>query len=444
MLTYLRNLWKNSTRFDRVAFALSALIALALNALLSAITPHSDVTQAANTLLTIQMITFEALRVLKNKLGIASRINRQYDSAFGQTGAKIGTVLNIRKPPRFLGRLGDAMQVEDTTETSVPLRLDTLFGVDVEYNETERALSLDNFSQRVLAPMVATVANKVDFDIWQKYKDIYNVVGTPGTTPSSFSTYLDAGVKLQNEAAPTDGRLYMGVNPQMQATIVNAGLGYFNPANMISDQYRNGRMGQFGGFDWFMDQNAPTHTEGTYSGSVTLGATSSSGNSITFAGITTTGLKKGSTFTVADCYAVNPQSRQSTGQLRQFTITQDTGADTAGALTVTVDPEIVISGAFQNVDSAPTSGKTVTFTSSSARVYGMGLAFHPDFCTLATADLLLPKGVHEAARVSDPDLGLSIRMVTAFDIRTNKMLTRLDILYGIAVLYPQLACRVAA
>lgn len=397
----------------------------------------------ANTLLTIQMVTFEAMRILENKLGITKYVNREYDDKFAIPGAKIGTTLNIRKPPRYIGRLGNDLVPEDTTETQVPLVLDTLFGVDVEFSDVERALSLDDYSRRILKPQMATIANKIDFDVAQQYKNVFNQVGTPGTAVTALSTYLDAGVKLKNEGAPYSD-LAMGVNPAMEASAVGAAFQYFNPSRDISNQYTEGEMGRFGGFNFFADANMPIHTAATQSGTVTVNGAVSSGNSITVAGLTTTGLKKGDIFTVADVYRVNPQSRVSTGQLQQFRVVEDTSADTAGALTFTFEPAMVITGQFQAQNAAMANGAAVTFAASTGRVYGVGLGFHPDFCTLACADLPIPRGVHEAARVADRQLGLSIRMVSAWDIRTNKMITRLDILYGIKVLYPELACRVAA
>ena len=351
---------------DGVLFVLSALLVYFYIAPL--LPAHPGVSLADNTLLTIQMITFEALRVLKNSLGIVSRINRQYDAQFGRTGAKIGTTLNIRKPPKYEIRQGNAISPQNTVETSVPLVLDTLIGVDVAFGDIERTLSLDDYSNRVLKPQLATIANRIDFDVFQLYKKVSNQVGTPGTVPAALSTYLDAGVRLKNEAAPFDTDMYMGMTPQMEATAVTSAVAYFNPTQAISDQYRKGRMGMFGGFEFFMDQNCPVHTAATQSGSVTVNGAVTSGSSLTVASLTTTGLKDGDTFQVANCTAVNPQSKQSTGQLRNFRVVGDTGADSGGALTFTFAPAIVTSGPFQNVVAAGMANTSaVTFAASTGR-----------------------------------------------------------------------------
>ena len=147
----------------------------------------------ANTLLTISMITREALRVLENNLTFTKGVNRQYDDKFGVEGAKIGTVLNVRNPPRYIGRTGTAISIEDATETQVAVTLDTQFGVDITFTSEDLALKIDDFSQRFITPAIATVANKIDTAGLALYKDIYNSVGTPGTTPNALLTYLQAG-----------------------------------------------------------------------------------------------------------------------------------------------------------------------------------------------------------------------------------------------------------
>ena len=50
----------------------------------------------ANNLLTISMITNEALMVLENELTFSGQVDRNYDDQFAVTGAKIGATLNGR------------------------------------------------------------------------------------------------------------------------------------------------------------------------------------------------------------------------------------------------------------------------------------------------------------------------------------------------------------
>ena len=402
----------------------------------------------ANTLLTISMITREALRVLENNLTFTKGVNRQYDSRFGVEGAKIGTVLNVRKPPRYVGRTGTAISIEDATETQVAVTLDTQFGVDITFTSEDLALKIDDFSQRFITPAIATVANKIDTAGLALYKDIYNSVGTPGTTPNALLTYLQAGVLLDNNSAPVDGQRSVVITPLMQATIVDALKGLFQQSSAIANQYRKGQMGTAAGFDWLMDQNVNTHTVGPLGGTPLVnGSTSSGATSLVTDGWTSAAaarLKKGDIFTIAGVNAVNPQSRQSTGELQQFVVTADVSSDGSGNLTAAISPAITSSGAFQTVDALPADNAALTIVGAASTQTPQGLAHHRDAFTLAMADLPLPQGTDMAARVSDSQLGMSIRMIRDYDITTDKFPCRLDVLFGWATLRPELACRVQA
>jgi hypothetical protein len=402
----------------------------------------------ANTLLTISMITREALRVLENNLTFTKGVNRQYDDKFGVEGAKIGTVLNVRKPPRYVGRTGTAISIEDATETQVAVTLDTQFGVDITFTSEDLALKIDDFSQRFITPAIATVANKIDSAGLALYKDIYNSVGTPGTTPNALLTYLQAGVLLDNNSAPMDGQRSVVITPLMQATIVDALKGLFQQSSAIANQYRKGQMGTAAGFDWLMDQNVNTHTVGPLGGTPLVnGSTSSGATTLVTDGWTSAAasrLLKGDIFTIAGVNAVNPQSRQSTGELQQFVVTADVSSDGSGNLTAAISPAITSSGANQTVDALPADNAALTIVGAASTQTPQGLAHHRDAFTLAMADLPLPQGTDMAARVSDSQLGMSIRMIRDYDITTDKFPCRLDVLFGWATLRPELACRVQA
>jgi len=399
----------------------------------------------ANTLLTISMITREALRVLENNLTFTKTVNRQYDDRFGVEGAKIGTVLNVRKPPRYVGRTGAAISIEDATETQVAVTLDTQFGVDISFTSEDLALKIDDFSKRFVSPAVATIANKIDHSGLALYKSIYNAVGTPGTTPNALLTYLQAGVKLDDNAAPMDGDRSVCITPMMQATIVDALKGLFQQSSAIASQYRRGQMGTAIGFDWFMDQNCNTHTYGPQGGTPLVNGASQTGASLITDGWTASAasrLKEGDVFTIAGVSSVNPQSRQSTGALQQFVCTADKSSDGSGNLTATISPSITVSGAFQTVTGSPADNAAIVVAGAASTVSPQGLLHHKDAFTLAMADLPLPQGTDMAARVSDSQLGMSIRMIRDYDITTDKFPCRLDVLFGWAVLRPELACRI--
>ena len=229
----------------------------------------------ANNLLTISMITNEALMVLENELTFTSEVDRNYDDQFALVGAKIGNTLNVRRPGRFIGTTGPALNVEDFNETSVPVTLDTQFHVDTQFTTQDLTLSLDAFSDRVLKPAVAAIANKIDFDgLTMARLRTANIVGSAGTPPTSLLTYLTAGAYLDSEGAPRDGRRSCIVEPFTGATIVDSLKGLFVPSDAIGKQYQKGMMGRdSAGMNWKMDQNVSAQTFGSFAGTAVCATT---------------------------------------------------------------------------------------------------------------------------------------------------------------------------
>lgn len=405
----------------------------------------------ANNLLTISKITNEALMVLENELTFTSEVDRNYDDQFAVVGAKIGNTVNVRRPGRFIGTTGPALNVEDFNETSVPVTLSTQFHVDTQFTTQDLALSLDMFSDRVLKPAIAAIANKVDRDgLSMAALNTANIVGTAGTPPTGLITYLTAAAYLDAEGAPRDGRRSCIVEPFTGATIVDSLKGLFVPSDRIGMQYEKGLMGRdSAGMNWKMDQNVVSQTFGSYAGTATINTSTDTGiltsgwaqtSTLTLSKSGTFTPNVGDTFTIAGVYAVNPQNRQPYGsnKLRNFVVTAISGNS------VTVSPAVISAGQFQNVSISSPGASAVTPFNQTGVVSPQNILMHRNAFTVAMADLELPEGVHFAGRAADKDLGLSIRVVRQYTINNDSIPTRLDVLYGWAPLYPELACRVAA
>jgi hypothetical protein len=400
----------------------------------------------SNTLLTPSMITNEALRVLVNNLTFAKNVNREYDNKFAVSGAKIGTTLNLRKPPRFQGRTGAALATEDVTDTSVPLVVNTQFGVDFTFSSQELTLSADEFSDRYLKPAMATIANKIDRDGLSLFSSVYNTVGTPGTAISSATPFLQAGAKMDLEGTPRDGQRGVVLDPVSQSNLVDGLKGLFQSTEKIKSQYEKGVMGTAFGFDFAMDQNVNSYTVGPQGGTPLVNGASQTGSSLATKGWTAAAaprLNVGDVFTIAGVYAVNPQSRQTTGQLRQFVVTAAFSSDASGNGSVSIAPAITPSGQFQNVTAAPADGAAITVLGTAGTVSNQSLAYHKDAFTLATVDLEdVSKYGAWGARANYE--GISLRIVRQYAIGSDTVPCRLDVLYGWKSVYPELACRIAS
>ncbi len=398
----------------------------------------------ANTLLTIDMITRKALEILENNLVITRNVNRQYDDSFAVEGAKIGSTLRIRLPDRALVTDGAALQVQDDNEQFTTLTVASQKHIGVNFTSAEMALQLDDFAERVLKPRISQLASSIDADVANSFKNVYQSVGTPGVTPGTSLVLLQAQQKL-NEAAAVMSPRYATVNPAANAALVEGMKGLFNPTDSISRQFKNGMMGEgiLGLEEINMSQSIKQHTNGTrttgqtVNGNVAEGASqivlASAGNALTY--------NVGDVFTIADCYSVNPQTRESTGALQQFVVTEAATSSAGGAVTLKVSPALYSpSHALATVSTLTITGKAVTFVGAASGQYAQNLVYHKDAITFATADLLLPQGVDMASR--QVHNGISMRVVRQYDINNDRMPCRIDVLYGYSVIRPQMACRI--
>jgi len=395
----------------------------------------------SNSILTIDMITRKALEILENNLVITRNVNRQYDDSFAVEGAKIGSTLRIRLPDRALVTDGAALQVQDDNEQYTTLTVASQKHIGVNFTSAELTMQLDDFAERVLKPRISQLASSIDADVANSYKYIGNTVGTPGSTPSTSLVLLQAQQKLNENAAVMNPR-YATVNPAANAGLVEGLKGLFNPQDTISKQFKNGMMGTgVLGYDEInMSQSIKQFTTGTRAatGNTTGAAVTTEGAStLTLTVGSGETILPGDVFTIADCFSVNPQTRESTGSLFQFVALASTTSTTTA--TVTVAPMYSAANALATMNVLPATSKAVVFVGAASTQYAQNLVCHKDAITFATADLLLPQGVDMAARAVHN--GISLRVVRQYDINNDRMPCRIDVLYGYSVIRPQMAVR---
>jgi hypothetical protein len=399
----------------------------------------------AQSLLTIDMITNKALEILENNLVITRNVNRQYDDSFAVEGAKIGDTLRIRLPDRALVTDGAALQVQEVNQQFTTLTIASQKHIGVNFTSAELALSMDDFADRVLKPRVSQLASSIDADVANAYKDIFQSVGTPGTVPATSLVLLQAQQKL-NEAAAVMSPRYATVNPAANAGLVEGMKGLFNPTSTISRQFKNGMMGEgiLGYEEINMSQSIKVHTTGSASRSdtpivkttLTNGATKLTLDNVTD-GLT---LVPGDVFTIAGVFAVNPQTRESTGSLQQFVVQNTVTSASTEFVDVEFLPAVYApTQALATVSKLPTASDVVTFLGAASTGYPQNLIYHKDAITFATADLMLPQGVDMASRKVHN--GISMRIVRQYDINNDRMPCRIDVLYGYSVIRPQMAVR---
>lgn len=400
---------------------------------------------AGNSILTDQIITRMAVRLFLNSNSFIKNINRQYDSQFAVDGAKIGTQLRIRLPNDYVATDGPAVSIQDTQEQSTTLTVANQKTVSMAFLTSERTLSIEDYTERVLEPAINILCGSVALNIMQGSEGgIANysssVDGTGAVVTPSTGTFLKAKAQLDAYEARTDKRL-MIIDPFTDSSVSGSLTGLLNPATEISKQYTSGSMKNALGWNWMMDQTVLKHTTGSFSAGTVHGA-GQSGTTLVVNAITGT-LKKGDFITLALINGVNRTTKQSSGRLCQFTVTADV---ISGATSIPIFPAIVASAGgaavqYQTVVNAPADNATILLVNKASETYVRNIGYVPEAVTMVTADLIMPKGVHDSGRtVFD---GVSMRMVTDYIFGTDQLASRVDVLFGSTWVRPEWAVVVA-
>lgn len=415
------------------------------------------------TLLTPTVIAKEALMLLENNLVMGNLVHRAYVNEF----KKIGQNVTIRKPVKFRVTKARTRSTSTVTENSITLSVATQAHVSWPFTSAELTQTIEEYSARYIRPAAAALANTVDADVCSLYDDIYNSVweSTGFITPESFIVLGKAAQKMDEEACPPEDRC-IALNPAANWALANAlkslyvqeVAGGALKGGVAQGGPPKGYRGTIAGFDIYMDQNIKTHTTGNYhaTGSTAALAVQTAGGSgllntaynaypmINFRVVNTQVLKVGDVFTIAGVYAVNPMSGESTGQLRQFVVTADascavTETTSGGAVTVYFDPPMIDTGAYKTIDTLPGASAAVTVVGTIAEPYPQNMAFHKNAFALVTVPLEMPHGIWGARETYN---GLSIRIIKDYDIDKDEEVCRMDIIYGVKTLYPELSARI--
>ncbi len=368
----------------------------------------------SNTLLTPSIIAREALLRLRNSLVTAGLIHRGHEDEF--KGRKVGDTITIRQPATFTAQEFTTTTTEQAaTETSIPLVLEKHFDVTFALTAKDRTLSLQDFSEQLIAPAMEAIGDAVNAYVLTKYKKVpyfYEKV------PTSLSELPQVGKVLDVNKVPLAGRNGV-LSPNAKAIML--GIDAVSRAEQRGDEgtaLREASIGRVSGIDWHMDQQVPTHTAGTFEdgapavdGDVAAGATTMDING----GSGSETIKEGDVFTVADVEG-------------QYVFTADktaSGGEISGATFYPAAP----TGGF------PT-GKAITIKPT----HKPNLAFHKNAFGLAVVPLEIPDGGATGEYMSFE--GMSVRVVKGYNISTKTELISLDLLCGAICMQPELATRI--
>lgn len=183
----------------------------------------------ANQIITSDLITKATALGYKNSLKFASKITQKYSDEFANKTFTPGDTIKVRMPVRFTVSEGQSYQQQAIYEQQVPVTLAKQYHVDMGWSTAQETTDIREVRSRYISPATDALASKVDVYAYSETMlAVYSAVGTPGTTPTSSSTYLQAGVKMTNLSTPKGGRIAT-LSPLSMATLSTASNTLFNP-----------------------------------------------------------------------------------------------------------------------------------------------------------------------------------------------------------------------
>lgn len=400
----------------------------------------------ANSWNVVDWLTTEGLRLLVNKLAVAQFGNTSYNKEFTRDFA-VGETVRVPRPFQPTIRTGLGYNPQAVTRIYTTVTVDQIFGIDLEWDDVQKALEVTRpdaqLRDQVLDPCMSYLAQEIDSRFTQfAYQHANNIVGVLGTDPTNTQFVMQARQRMIELACPPTSNKGMIVPPSVNTSLNPSIQSLFQPDDEVSRLFKEGSLGRMGGYKWYESMSLYTHTAGTWAGAVTVSTAPANGDTTLVVACTSGDtFKAGDKFGIASVYAVNPMTRRTTQTVttKTFTVLADTTGASSTA-TLSISPAIYGPGSpYQNVSALPAASAALTLfpgtANPNAKSGKVGLALHPDAYALVGVKLETPKAVEMSSQQRDPDTGLSVRFVKAWDPVQSKMIHRFDVLMGFGSLY---------
>ncbi len=335
--------------------------------------------------------------------------NLVYKENIEGSTAKQGDTVSVRCPVKLTAtefNEQSGVTPENLKKDTVDVKLDHIATVDMEVGAIEAACDFDSVVRMFIEPAAAALAEKINAEGLELYKDIPYTVGTAGTTPDGLDDIANASYALDLQKVPAGMRcavwspLATSKLKQVPA-IVNA------EKCGTSEALRTGSIGRVFGIENYMSQAVKNH-EGSASGS-TFVVKSAVSDSDTVA-LTVTGdgtLVKGDVITVGGKNHVLLADATKSGTTVTAKVYPNITASASAAVTVIGD-------------------------------HTANLVFHPDAFAFITRPLQAPAGVESYVTTYN---GISLRVVRGYDMKYKRETLSMDVLYAFKTVYPELAVR---
>ena len=406
-----------------------------------------------NSLITPTLIAKEALMQLENNLVMGALVHREYKSEF--SGGQ-GSTVQIRKPVKFLSQTGATRVNQSVTESFTTITVDQRKHVSWKFATQDLTLSVEEYSERYIKPAAIALAQDVETSLTGLYSSVSQNVGTPGTPPATFLDMGAARRRLVEASAPAGETINAIIDPAAALSIANDLKAVTVNNNKVLTALEQVRVGKYAGMELYEAQSLRVHQGGALGGTpaidgnnqflldaaVTTTALSTNAQTLNIDGASnsvTNWARAGDVFTIQNVFAINPVTRQSTGRLMEFVVNAAANSSGGGLVALNISPQIITTGRYQNVNAGPVDGALITWKTTTNQNSVQNLCFQKNAFALVTVPLEMPDGAAFKARESHK--GLSMRVVKDYDIDNDEDIIRLDILYGVKTIYPELAVR---
>lgn len=409
----------------------------------------------SNKILTDDVIAKESMMLLKNNLVAARLVYRNYEKVFG----KVGDSIALKMPFRTKSASGRVLVKQPMIDQTIPFQINRQEHVGLEYTLKDKTMDITQFSERYLSSAMTQMANVVDRSILMTLKNAFHTSGTPGVRPGAYIDFANATAKQTSYGVPSDGQRRAVIDPFTCASLSDQVTKLFKES-MVEAAYKSGYKGNVSDYSLNESNNLPHHTVGDHGGTPLVAGVIANGSTVTTDGwdVSTTGLLLvGDVFTMAGVFGVNPQNYESTGMLQEFVVQAqvNTDATVGGPATITFAPSIndgtltttnddgdtISLAAYQNVTNVPADDAIITVQGLANTTYEQNYLFHKNAIALCVVNLELPRSATVKERVYDPESGLSILLTQAYDINEMSETTRIDIVWGTKLIYPELSMR---
>lgn len=365
--------------------------------------------------------------------------------------------------PSVTSTPGTPVTFSDKTQLTVPASITNLKTVAWGMTSVELRDALQE--GRLAAGANQKLASDINVAVMQTATALGSLVVTTGTPAGSFddialcdSIMNETGVASDSRYLSLSSRSYNGLAGNVVGTTRS-----FGTNNRSDKAFERAYVGMVSSFDTYKQDYALRKTAAAGGGALTVSTLNAGGNvnyvplatNTGVAGVlnvdnrfqtitlsSNVGVAAGDAFTIAGITSVHLITKQSTGQLKTFRV-----VSVGAANTVVITPPIISAAnapaqselQYQNCERSGLGGaaQAIVFLNSTTADYNC--FWHKSAIELLPGRLAIPENAGVAVMRATTDQGLEVVMQKQFDIASSLTQYRVDVLFGTAMLNPEMA-----